>query len=112
VVFETMRDGGDAPNAVPDPCRRDSRTWLPPWVCDGETLIWIRMKDRVILFTTNCPQLLRSQMKVKAEKVGGLRLSDPTLSASVQSSNHWSDAQNAETGNSRKHGATSAPCTA
>src|ERR1700730_9614904 len=31
--------------ARPDPCGRDSRTRLPPWVCDGETLVRIRMKD-------------------------------------------------------------------
>src|SRR3982074_1267564 len=29
----------------PNPCRRDSRTRLPPWVHDGETLVRIRMKD-------------------------------------------------------------------
>src|ERR1700730_11594113 len=29
----------------PDPCGRDSRTRLQPWVCDGETLVRIRMKD-------------------------------------------------------------------
>src|SRR3984893_15514965 len=33
------------PPPRPDPCGRDSRTRLQPWVCDGETLVRIRMKD-------------------------------------------------------------------
>jgi hypothetical protein len=28
-----------------EPCGRDSRTRLPPWVPDGETVAWPRMKD-------------------------------------------------------------------
>jgi hypothetical protein len=28
-----------------DPCEQDSSTRLPPWVCDGEPLVRIRVKD-------------------------------------------------------------------